>query len=110
MKNILVTTALTLASIAVMASAPSAETAQIVRVLFNNDEIMNQLKDNRSTQLSDLQIIEVKKGVLQYTLTFKRVGFDMPSTAIVSIVEDVTPTFADGAIEYQSSVTFKDGK
>jgi hypothetical protein len=96
-------------SAAAFAEAPSQETAQVARALVNNSEIVSQLKAGGTTDLADVKITTVKPGVFQYTLVFKRKCECVPSTAVVSILEDVTPTYMDGAIEYKSSVQIKSG-
>ena len=106
--KILITSIVTaLLSLSAFASAPSQGTAQIVRALVNNAEIVRQLKANNSDTLSDVQISEVRQGVFQYNLVFNRSCECSPSTATVSILEDLTPTYADGPINYTSSIFIK---
>jgi hypothetical protein len=98
-----------LVSMSAFAAAPSQETAQVARALINNTDIVKQLKDNGSANLVDLQITQVKQGVFQYNLVFNRQCECVPSTATVSILEDLTPTYADGPIKYTSSISIKSG-
>ena len=109
MKLILTSIAAILVSLSAFAGVPSQETAQVVRVLVNNADIVSQLKANNSDTLSDIQIDQVKRGVNQYTLVFNRSCFCLPSTATVSILEDLTPTYVDGPIKYTSSISIKNG-
>lgn len=99
---------LSLTTISSFAAQPSAETQQVTRALLNNAEIVEKLQKNNSTNLFDLQITEEKQGVNHYLLKFNRACFCLPSTAIVKIREDMTPTYRDGPIEYSSSIEIKD--
>lgn len=97
------------ASVSLMAMTPSRELVQVTRALVNNPSIVAQLKKNNSDHLSDYKIKAIKQGVYQYELVFKRQCECMPSTATVTIIEDLTPTYSDGAIKYQSSVAIQNG-
>lgn len=90
------------ASVSVAASTPEATT--VARLLVNNPQVVAQLKKNNSTHLEDMKAEQVKQGVVKYTLTFIRSCHCMPSTATVTIVEDMTPTYRDGSPEYVAKV------
>ncbi|MES3039087.1 MAG: hypothetical protein V4736_14365 [Bdellovibrionota bacterium] len=109
MKSVLVTLASLAVSVSAIAGAPSAETARVTRALINNPGITSELKKNNSANLVDVQITEVKPGISQYNLVFVRQCECIPSTAKVSIFEDITPTFADGAIKYSTSIEINSG-
>ncbi len=94
-------------STSALAAAPSPETAQLVRALVNNADILSKLKANASDHLADLQITQIKQGVFHYNLIFNRQCECLPSTATVSILEDLTPTYVDGKIKYTSSISIK---
>jgi hypothetical protein len=96
-------------SLSAFAGAPSQELAQVTRALVNNPDLVSQLKANNSANLADVKISQVRPGVIQYDLVFNRQCECVPSTASVSIVEDLTPTYADGSIEYTSSIKIKSG-
>ena len=109
MKNLITLLVLVLTSISALAVMPSRELSQISRVLVNNPTIVDQLNKNNSAHLADYKITSPKYGVYQYDLVFKRQCLCLPSTALVTVIEDLTPTFADGAIKYQVTVTIKAG-
>lgn len=100
--------AFTLTSASAFAARPSAETHQVTRALLNNPDIVEKLQKNNSTNLFDLEISQERRGVNHYLLKFNRACFCLPSTAIVKIREDLTPTYRDGPIEYSSSIEIKD--
>ena len=104
----LVTLAITfLASYTLLAITPSRDLAQVPRVLVNNPAIVNQLKKNNSDHLSDYKITEIKPGVYKYDLVFIRQCECLPSTAAVTIIEDMTPTYSDGPIAYKATILIK---
>lgn len=115
MKTFLTLVCVTLMSVSAFAEfpvpmvEPSEQTVRVVRALVNNPDIVSQLKANRSDTLSAIQILEVKHDVFKYTLIFDRSCFCSASRATVSILEDHTPTYTDGAIEYTSSISIKHG-
>lgn len=106
---LIVATVLLSASTSALAARPVDETSKVVRALVNNPEIVQQLKQNNSPHLEDVQISTVKSGVFQYRLVFTRQCECIPSTATVSILEDWTPTYSDGPIQYASSIEIKTG-
>jgi hypothetical protein len=97
-----------LASAPAFAEQPSPELRQVTRALLNNVDIVEKLQKNNSTNLFEVEISEEKRGVNHYLLKFNRDCFCLPSTAIVKIREDMTPTYRDGPIEYSSSIEIKD--
>ncbi|MDH4467362.1 MAG: hypothetical protein QE271_04825 [Bacteriovoracaceae bacterium] len=110
MKFIMTSIVACLLPLSVFAEVPAIETTKIARALINNPKIVSQLKANNSDYLNDAQITEVKPGVFEYTLVFTRQCFCEPSTATVSILEDLTPTYAHGPIKYSSSMKIKTEK
>jgi hypothetical protein len=98
---------LALLPLSAAAAAPSAETLAITRALVNNSAIVAQLDKAGTDHLSELETTELKPGVNQYKLVFTRNCMCIPATATVDIVEDVTPTYRDGAIEYKASISIK---
>lgn len=109
MKLFFVTIVALAISTSALAASPNEETAKVARALVNNSNIVQQLKTNNSANLVDVQITEVKPGVFQYSLVFNRQCECVPSTATVSILEDLTPTYTDGPIKYTSSIDIKTG-
>jgi hypothetical protein len=107
MKNLMI--AALFAATPTFAAPPSPELRQVTRALLNNVDIVEKLQKNNSTNLFEVEITEEKQGVNHYLLKFNRDCFCLPSTAIVKIREDMTPTYRDGPIEYSSSIEIKDG-
>src|SRR4051812_39695117 len=104
------TAALCLMFVSVSASAdPTQEMRQMTRALINNVDIVKQLKENETSFMGQFKMTEVKQGVFQYDFVFSRSCECMPATATVSILEDMTPTYSDGAPEYKSSIQIKGG-
>ncbi len=95
-----------LASVGFASNSPEA--TLVARLLVNNPDVVAQLRNNNSSHLKEWNSERVKQGVNKYTLTFERRCFCKPSTATVTIVEDLTPTYADGAPEYTSQVVIKE--
>ena len=94
-------------SFSVFAATPSQESVNVARVLINNPDIVKVLKENNSSNLVDADMEEVTTGIYHYTLVFDRQCHCTPSIATVRILEDTTPTFRDGEIEYYSSIEIK---
>ena len=107
MKALLTLAITLLTSYSISALTPSRDLAQVTRVLVNNPTIVNQLKKNNSDHLSDYKITALKPGVYQYDLVFTRQCECIPSTALVTIIEDMTPTYADGPIAYKATILIK---
>jgi len=105
MKYLMLAALLTTAS--AFAAPPSAETHQVTRALLNNSDIVEKLQENNSTNLIDVEISQEKPGVNNYRLLFNRACFCLPSSALVRIREDMTPTYRDGPIEYRSSIEIR---
>jgi hypothetical protein len=105
MKTFSATIILSLISALASAATPSDQTAKVVRALVNNPNIVSQLKASGADHLTDLQIKETKPGIFQYNLVFERICHCAPLKSTVRILEDVTPTYADGLIKYESSIS-----
>lgn len=86
---------------------PSRELEQITRALISNPNIVQQLNKNNSPHLSEYKIQAVGQGKYKYDLVFARKCHCIPSTAFVSIMEDMTPTYADGAPRYKATIKIK---
>jgi hypothetical protein len=98
---------LALAPVSALAGTASPETIALARALVNNSDIVTQLDKAGTDYLQQYETTTVKPGVTQYKLVFTRQCMCIPATATVDILEDVTPTYRDGAIEYKSSITIK---
>lgn len=107
--KLLVVTLLTLSSWVSLAAEPSRELAQITRALISNPNIVQQLNQNNSTQLFEYKVKAISPGIYKYDLVFKRQCHCIPSTANVTIMEDMTPTYADGAPKYKATIRIKTG-
>jgi hypothetical protein len=102
--------ALAFGSVSAFAKAPSEEMALVARALVNNPEIVAKLSQKNTAGLTDFEITQPKEGFYQYKLKFSRILCEcLPATAEVDILEDLTPTYHDGAIRYTSSVKFRSG-
>ncbi|MGE3681560.1 MAG: hypothetical protein AB7G93_07510 [Bdellovibrionales bacterium] len=86
------------------ASAPTADAQNVARLLIHNPDVASQLSQANTDRMTDLQAVEVERGVTDYTMVFERSCHCIPATATVKIREDIRPTFADGAPEYTVSV------
>lgn len=91
------------------AKQPSRELEQITRALISNPNIVQQLNKNNSPHLSEYKIQAIGQGKYKYDLVFTRKCHCIPSTANVSILEDMTPTYADGAPKYKATIKVKSG-
>lgn len=96
-------------SLAAGAAQPSDQTMRVARILSSNPEIAQKLGNNISTHLVNVEMKEVKPGVFDYKLVFIRSCECIPSTATVTVLEDLTPTYADGPIEYSWDIEIKTG-
>ncbi len=114
MKTLLATTAFILTSalmpIKALAEVPSREAIQIARILINSPEIVTQLKANFSDHLAKIEIKEQERHVIRYHLRFVRQCECIPSTAEVTIIEDLRPTEVDGPAKYSSSIKITSGR
>lgn len=87
------------------AAKPSQETFQVVSVLTANPEVSLKLKEKNITFLGDVKIEDIEQGVTKFTLEFHRAGCEcMPANALVTIVEDMRPTYHDARPEYKTTV------
>jgi hypothetical protein len=86
------------------AEVPTRETMQVARVLINSPEIVQKLKANISEHLTNFEVKELERGVLRYNLRFVRQCECLPSTAEVTIIEDLRPTEIDAPAKYTSSI------
>lgn len=88
----------------VRASTPSTEVRQVARALINNPDVTRRLKENISDVMTNLEITEVSRGVFKYQMRFIRHCECLPSTADVTIIEDMRPTEVDAPPKYTSSI------
>ncbi len=82
----------------------SKEASMVSRVLVNSPEVVAKLNQAGITTLTDIKSITIKPGVTKYVLKYGRFCECIPATAVVTVLEDATPTYADGLPEYQSDV------
>jgi hypothetical protein len=96
-----------LVSMAAHAGAPTQDMILLSRVLLDNPEIGQKLKRNCAELLTDFDVSQPNEGLRTYHLTFVTSGFCLPITAHVTVVEDMRPTYADGAPTYQTTIDFE---
>lgn len=102
MKTILIAS-LVFASLSSFA-APAPETEVVSRLLVNNPDVVVKLNKANIKAITDLKAEAVKPGVTKFTLHYERSCFCVPAIATVTITEDLTPTFSDGAAVYEANV------
>lgn len=104
MKTLVMTAIIAFYATTALAEKPSMETAKIAKILVNNPVLVNELNKNNTDTLSDVKAEAIKQGITKYTLSFKRSCYCEPMGAKVTITEDLTPTYSDGAPEYTYSI------
>jgi len=107
MKIVKLVIAFSVSALCTFAKEPSRELMQITRALVSNPDIVQQLNKNISSNLSEYKVAAIAQGVYKYELVFTRKCHCLPSTANVRIIEDMTPTYADGAPKYKASVQIR---
>jgi hypothetical protein len=106
MKKFILTAVLLSFAAPAWAGKPSKKMVQIVGALVNNPQVSEELKNNNITSLTGYEISEVKQGVNKYNLSFQRGNCEcLPGFAQVEIIEDLTPTYREGAPIYTTSVS-----
>lgn len=109
MKIVKLVLAVAVSALCVFAKEPSRELMQVTRALVSNPDIVQQLSKNNSSNLSDYKVTAIAQGFYKYELVFTRKCHCIPSTANVTIMEDMTPTYADGAPKYKATIRIKSG-
>jgi hypothetical protein len=80
----------------------------IANALLRNPEATVKI-DKENLSIVDYTVSDVKSGVKKYTFRLARTCFCMPKDGGLTIIEDITPTFADGPIKYTVQLVI-DGK
>jgi len=78
--------------------------ADLTRILFNNPVVSEKLKPSCADRLIDYSVSQVTSGVQKFELTFVQSGNCFPVKALVTIIEDMKPTYADGSPEYKTTI------
>jgi hypothetical protein len=109
MKIVKLVLAISVSAMGVFAKEPSRELMQVTRALVSNPDIVQELNKNNASNLSEYKVTAMAQGVYKYELVFTRKCHCIPSTANVTIIEDMTPTYADGSPKYKTSIRIKSG-
>ncbi len=107
MKTIILAFLVSTLSMTAYSASPTKEMADLTRILLNNPTLSPQLNYHCATRLVDYKVSPVKRGVEKFELKFGISGFCIPVEAFVTVIEDMTPTMADGAPEYITTVEIK---
>ncbi len=109
MKNILIA-GLMLSAFSAFAAPVSEEVAALNRILMNNPSVVTKLNKANIKGLTDITTKTIKPGVTKYVLNYGRDCYCIPASAVVTILEDLTPTYADGAPKYEAKVVISDAQ
>ena len=92
-------------------AAPISEEAQTVnRILMNNPSVVTKLSKANIKALTEMKVKTIRPGVTKYVLNYGRDCFCIPAGAVVTILEDLTPTYSDGAPKYEAKVVISDAQ
>lgn len=109
MKIMLIAILLTL-SLSSIATTVTPDVEVMSRILVRNPDVSAKLNTANITSLKSIETKSVKMGVTTYTLTYHRICECVPAKAVVTILEDLTPTYADRLPVYKSSVEILEGR
>ncbi len=109
MKNFIIAT-LMLSAFSVFAAPISDEVATLNRILMNNPEVVTKLSNANIMGLNDMTAKTIRPGVTKYVLRYGRHCHCLPANAIVTVLEDLTPTYADGPAVYQTKVDISEAQ
>ncbi len=104
MKTLLLTAIVAFYSATALADKPLMKTAKIAKILVNNPGLVKKLNKNNTDTLDDIKAEAIKQGVTKYILSFRRSCYCQPMVSKVTITEDLTTTYRDGAPEYSYSI------
>lgn len=104
MKTLVMVAVMAFCATNALADKSAVESAKISKILVNNPGLVSELNKNNTDTLVDVTAETVKQGVTKYTLFFRRSCFCQPMGSKVTITEDLTPTYVDGAPEYSYSI------
>jgi hypothetical protein len=104
MKSILLIVTMSFCMTNAFALAPTREMQDLSRLFINNPHLANKLSEHCSDHLEDFTSSSVGPGVTKFVLTFGISLMCPPVKTIVTITEDMKPTYADGAPLYQTTI------
>jgi len=104
MKTLIMMAIVAFYSATVFADKPAIEVANIAKIFVNNPRLVNELNKNNTDTLGEVKTEAIKQGITKYTLSFRRSCYCQPMVLKVTITEDLTPTYRDGAPEYSYSI------
>jgi hypothetical protein len=81
---------------------------EIVRALIQNPELAQQLNQEHLHQVGRMTREELEPGITRYVLKVSTCGNCMPKRGTVEIIEDMRPTYNDGPVRYEFSVSVDD--
>ena len=81
---------------------------QVVQALIWNPEIAERLKQEHLDHVYRMTRQEVEPGITRYVINVSSCGNCQPRQGTVEIIEDMRPTYADGPIDYEISITVDD--
>ncbi|MGE4234181.1 MAG: hypothetical protein AB7F43_12705 [Bacteriovoracia bacterium] len=80
------------------------EGREIVRAFINNPQISEKLREEYVEDVLRMTKQVLEPGVTKYEVYARSCPTCLPTSAFVTILEDMRPTYADGAIEYEVSI------
>jgi hypothetical protein len=84
-----------------------ATPSQIVTVLVNSTEKLVELKKNYLDQgRGQPTCRKIEDGVTEFTFEFTTCGNCLPKAARLTVVQDVRPSYMDGAVKYDATLTY----
>ncbi len=81
----------------------------VIRALLQSPELAQTLHDEYVTEVTKVSAQALAPGYTKYVLEVSSCGNCLPKTGRVIIQEDMTPTYADGAIKYDIQITIEKG-
>ena len=80
---------------------PITQGHHLVRALIQNPEISVWMKQSYLSEIASMSGQAIQPGVTLYIINATSCGNCLPVVGQVRILEDVTPTYVDGPIEYK---------
>ena len=81
------------------------EAHEIVRAMIQNPEIGEKLRESYLTEVFKMTKQGLRPGVTEYKVSVSTCGNCIPKFGLVTILEDMRSTYADGPIDYQINIT-----
>ena len=86
-------------------SNPKTESIRVANVILDNSQAITELS-KLNVNIVDYSITEQQQGVNVFTFNLNRTCYCMPKPGTLVIVQDMRPTYRDGAIEYTYKLTW----